>query len=238
MARTRHRRAPAGGFGWPLAQGVGPCPDAGTEPAGPSGCVGSNGRYREVAQRAPLDPRFLEVGVARLVEDDEIGVVGVHQDWGRRNPPCLVNPRPRKDSQARGERTFPVCGVYLPFPRYHNLPPQRRPPKEDAHHGDSLDHGALTYLAPGIASGLPDRTQAATTPFTVGATIPKDIALTDINGKTHTLGDYRGKVVFIHFWSIVCPYEKQAEPKSASTCRRRSPTRASSRLPSTPTRAG
>ena len=73
--------------------------------------------------------------------------------------------------------------------------------------------GALTYLAPGIASGLPDRTQAATTPFTVGATIPKDIALTDINGKTHTLGDYRGKVVFIHFWSIVCPYEKQAEPK-------------------------
>ena len=35
----------------------------------------------------------------------------------------------------------------------------------------------------------------------------------DIDGKTHTLGEFRGKVVFIHFWSIVCPYEKLAEPK-------------------------
>jgi thiol-disulfide isomerase/thioredoxin len=28
------------------------------------------------------------------------------------------------------------------------------------------------------------------------------------------MGDLRGKVVFIHFWSIVCPYEKLAEPKA------------------------
>jgi thiol-disulfide isomerase/thioredoxin len=37
--------------------------------------------------------------------------------------------------------------------------------------------------------------------------------LTDIDGKEHALGNYRGKIVFIHFWSIVCPYEKLAEPK-------------------------
>ena len=104
MARTRHRRAPAGGFGWPLAQESAPYrPEAGTEPAVCEVVWVANGRYREVAQRAPIDPRFLEVGVARLVEDDEIGVVGVHQDWGGGTRPCLVNPRPRKDSKLEGE---------------------------------------------------------------------------------------------------------------------------------------
>ena len=34
-----------------------------------------------------------------------------------------------------------------------------------------------------------------------------------MDGKEHSLKDFRGKVVFIHFWSIVCPYEKLAEPK-------------------------
>jgi len=53
----------------------------------------------------------------------------------------------------------------------------------------------------------------ALTPFEVGKTVPGDIALTDLDGKVHKLADYRGKVVFIHFWSIVCPYEKLAEPK-------------------------
>jgi thiol-disulfide isomerase/thioredoxin len=49
--------------------------------------------------------------------------------------------------------------------------------------------------------------------YEVGATVPDDITLTDIYGKEHTLKDYRDKVVFIHFWSMVCPYEKLAEPK-------------------------
>jgi len=51
------------------------------------------------------------------------------------------------------------------------------------------------------------------TPYTVGSVIPGDIKLMDIYGKEHTLQDFRGKIVFIHFWSIVCPYEKLAEPK-------------------------
>jgi len=53
----------------------------------------------------------------------------------------------------------------------------------------------------------------ASTGFQIGATVPKDVSVKDIFGKDHALGDYRGKVVFIHFWSIVCPYEKLAEPK-------------------------
>ena len=47
----------------------------------------------------------------------------------------------------------------------------------------------------------------------VGATIPKDVTFKDIDGKEHSFGEYRGKVVFVHFWSIVCPTEKVAEPK-------------------------
>jgi thiol-disulfide isomerase/thioredoxin len=47
----------------------------------------------------------------------------------------------------------------------------------------------------------------------IGAPVPGDITLTDIDGKEHALASYRGKIVFVHFWSIVCPYEKLAEPK-------------------------
>jgi thiol-disulfide isomerase/thioredoxin len=54
---------------------------------------------------------------------------------------------------------------------------------------------------------------AASTGYAIGSTVAGDIQLKDIYGKEHSLKDYRGKVVFIHFWSIVCPYEKLAEPK-------------------------
>jgi thiol-disulfide isomerase/thioredoxin len=54
----------------------------------------------------------------------------------------------------------------------------------------------------------------AATPYAIGATVPGDVTLKDIFGKEHRLADYRGKIVFIHFWSIVCPYEKLAEPKA------------------------
>ncbi|MCA8970442.1 MAG: redoxin domain-containing protein [Planctomycetes bacterium] len=42
--------------------------------------------------------------------------------------------------------------------------------------------------------------------------MPADIALPTIDGKTRSFGDLRGKVVFVHFWSITCPWEKYAEP--------------------------
>jgi thiol-disulfide isomerase/thioredoxin len=50
-------------------------------------------------------------------------------------------------------------------------------------------------------------------PYEVGATVSADIKMKDIYGKEHTLKDYRGKVVLIHFWSILCPTLKVAEPK-------------------------
>lgn len=53
---------------------------------------------------------------------------------------------------------------------------------------------------------------APATPFEIGQTIPKELALPTIDGKTRSFGDLRGKVVFVHFWSITCPWEKHAEP--------------------------
>jgi thiol-disulfide isomerase/thioredoxin len=70
---------------------------------------------------------------------------------------------------------------------------------------------AALACAPILTAVLAGREPAA--PVQVGSVVPNDVVLTGIDGKTHTLGDYRGKVVFLHFWSIVCPYEKLAEPK-------------------------
>jgi thiol-disulfide isomerase/thioredoxin len=72
---------------------------------------------------------------------------------------------------------------------------------------------AIVTLLPLLAAASPGLPPAAPAPIAVGSVVPKDVTLTDIYGKPHSLADYRGKVVFIHFWSIVCPYEKLAEPK-------------------------
>ena len=73
---------------------------------------------------------------------------------------------------------------------------------------------ALLLVVAALVCAAPARIHGqASTPYQIGTTVPKDVTLTDIYGKDHTLGEYRGKVVFIHFWSIVCPYEKLAEPK-------------------------
>ena len=50
-----------------------------------------------------------------------------------------------------------------------------------------------------VVAASPDVPKAASTPVAVGSVVPKDVTLTDIYGKTHSLADYRGrKVVFIH----------------------------------------
>lgn len=79
---------------------------------------------------------------------------------------------------------------------------------------------AILLVLMALISVSPARVQAdlaasaqAPTPYQVGSVVPADIAFKDIYGKDHSLANYRGKIVFIHFWSIVCPYEKVAEPK-------------------------
>ena len=48
--------------------------------------------------------------------------------------------------------------------------------------------------------------------LTVGAQVPADLKLPDIDGKEVALVQ-KGKIVVIHFWSSTCPWEKVAEPK-------------------------
>jgi peroxiredoxin len=43
-----------------------------------------------------------------------------------------------------------------------------------------------------------------------GAPAP-DFSLPDLNGKTHHLKDFRGKITVINFWSVECPWAKRAD---------------------------
>jgi thiol-disulfide isomerase/thioredoxin len=70
----------------------------------------------------------------------------------------------------------------------------------------------LVFLATLAVHALP-AAPPSPDPIQVGGVVPNDIAYTDIDGRSHTFGEWRGKVVFVHFWSIVCPTEKFAEPK-------------------------
>jgi len=49
--------------------------------------------------------------------------------------------------------------------------------------------------------------------YSVGSTVSADITLKDIYGIEHSFEDFRGKVVFVHFWSVVCPVVKNYERK-------------------------
>ncbi len=50
-------------------------------------------------------------------------------------------------------------------------------------------------------------------PLKLGATVDESLVLRDLDGKEYKAKDLRGKTIFIHFWSMVCPYEPGAEPK-------------------------
>jgi thiol-disulfide isomerase/thioredoxin len=49
--------------------------------------------------------------------------------------------------------------------------------------------------------------------LTVGTALPADLKLKDSEGKEFSFADQKGKIVFIHWWSTTCPWEKAAEPK-------------------------
>lgn len=64
--------------------------------------------------------------------------------------------------------------------------------------------------APVAGAEKPD---AKVEPLKLGATVDEKLLLRDLDGKEYRMKDLRGKTVFIHFWSMVCPYEPGAEPK-------------------------
>ncbi len=50
-------------------------------------------------------------------------------------------------------------------------------------------------------------------PYAVGSVVDETLSFKDIEGNAHSMKDYRGKVVFVHFHSMKCPYMGPAEPK-------------------------
>lgn len=50
-------------------------------------------------------------------------------------------------------------------------------------------------------------------PLAVGSVVDEKLTLKDIEGNTHVMKDLRGKVIFVHFHSMKCPYMGPAEPK-------------------------
>jgi len=49
--------------------------------------------------------------------------------------------------------------------------------------------------------------------YKLGSTVDESLVLRDLDGKELKFKDLRGKVVMIHFWSTLCPYEGAANPK-------------------------
>ena len=49
-------------------------------------------------------------------------------------------------------------------------------------------------------------------PPAIGATFP-NFGLTDLDGKTHTLEQYRGKIVVLEMASMHCPYSRGTDPQ-------------------------
>ncbi|MCC6409813.1 MAG: redoxin domain-containing protein, partial [Planctomycetes bacterium] len=57
---------------------------------------------------------------------------------------------------------------------------------------------------------------AKSEPYKLGSVVDENITLRDLDGKELKFKDLRGKVVFIHFWSKDCPYERAADPKTVA----------------------
>lgn len=91
------------------------------------------------------------------------------------------------------------------------------------HSGSRLHYGGIADATPGIALwlgilgalwGLPGWTQAdmgALAALPEPLEVP-DFTLTDTQGQTHRLSDYRGRVVLINFWSVWCAPCRQEMP--------------------------
>jgi cytochrome c biogenesis protein CcmG/thiol:disulfide interchange protein DsbE len=62
-----------------------------------------------------------------------------------------------------------------------------------------------------IVQDTPDQTELSAVPFRVNFASP-ELTLTDIDGATHSLADYRGQVVLVNLWATWCPPCKAEMP--------------------------
>ena len=62
-----------------------------------------------------------------------------------------------------------------------------------------------------ILDGASAQTNLSTVPVQVNFPAPK-LTLTDINGTTHSLDDYRGQVILVNLWATWCPPCKEEMP--------------------------
>lgn len=75
---------------------------------------------------------------------------------------------------------------------------------------------AAFVAAPMAAGGLLDEKvtdEKKPKPLKIGSVVDEKLSFKDIEGNTITMKDLRGKVVFVHFHSMTCPYMGPAEPK-------------------------
>lgn len=85
-------------------------------------------------------------------------------------------------------------------------------PEGDVYGRTGYQRGGAEPYVKHLHELMKDRPERAPRTFELGTTVPAGLALPDLDGKTHSFGDLRGKVVMVHFWSSTCPYEKHADP--------------------------
>ena len=72
---------------------------------------------------------------------------------------------------------------------------------------------AAALIAPSLGAQAAVDAPSDPVVFKLGSTVSEDITLADINGQSVSFKELRGKVVFVHFWSLKCPAVKQTQAR-------------------------
>lgn len=79
---------------------------------------------------------------------------------------------------------------------------------------------AVPLVAQEKQGDKPVPAQEKPAPYKVGSVVDEKLTLVDLDGKPLSFKDLRGKVVLVHFWSVLCPSEPQAEIKFKAMAKR------------------